>query len=61
MTTAVLFGVHFPPISHLFEWPDIFFKGTPFAINKIALINLGSVVLILGFFFYAGRKKSLVP
>lgn len=57
----MLFGVHFPPISHLFEWPEIFFKGTPFAINKIALINIGSVVLILGFFFYAGRKKSLVP
>ncbi|MGY6500837.1 MAG: F0F1 ATP synthase subunit A [Acidimicrobiales bacterium] len=60
MTTTV-FGVAFPPISHLFEWPEIFFQGTPFAINKIALINLGAVVVILGFFFIAGRKKALVP
>jgi F-type H+-transporting ATPase subunit a len=59
--TTTVFGVAFPPISHLFEWPDIFFEGTWFAINKVVLINLLSVVLIIGFFLYAGRKKALVP
>jgi F-type H+-transporting ATPase subunit a len=61
VTTTVLFGVAFPPISHLFEWPDIFFEGTPLAINKVVLINLLAVVLIIGFFLYAGRKKAMVP
>ena len=56
-----MLAVAFPPISHLFEWPEIFFQGTPFAINKVALINIGAVVLILGFFMVAGRKKALVP
>ena len=23
-------GLHFPPISHLVEWPGILFKDTPF-------------------------------
>jgi F-type H+-transporting ATPase subunit a len=57
----VLFSVAFPPISHLFEWPDIFFKDTWFAINKVALINIGATVLILAFFFLAARKGQLVP
>jgi F-type H+-transporting ATPase subunit a len=61
VTTTVLFGVAFPPISHLFEWPDILFEGTPLAVNKIVLINLLAVVVIIGFFLYAGRKRALVP
>jgi F-type H+-transporting ATPase subunit a len=61
VTTTVLFGVAFPPISHLFEWPEIFFQDTPFAINKVVLINLLAVAIIIGFFLYAGRKKELVP
>lgn len=56
-----MFALAFPPISHLFEWPNIFLDGTPLAINKIVLINILSVIVILGFVFYAGRKKALVP
>ncbi|MBK5222670.1 MAG: F0F1 ATP synthase subunit A [Acidimicrobiia bacterium] len=57
----MVFSLAFPPISHLLEWPDIWFEGTFYAINKVALINIASVLLILGFLFAAGRKKALVP
>lgn len=60
MTTNV-FAVSFPPISHLFEWPDILFEGTFYAVNKVALINLLALVLTLGFFWLGGRKRALVP
>lgn len=56
-----MLAVSFPPLSHLFEWPDIFFEDTIFAVNKIALINLLAMVLTLALFFLGGRKKALVP
>lgn len=59
--TSPVFGVAFPPISHLFEWPELLFEGTPLAVNKVTLINLAAALFILGFFFVAGRKKALVP
>jgi len=57
----VLLSLHFPPISHLFEWPEIWLAGTPFAINKVTLINVGATLFILAFLFIAGRKRALVP
>jgi F-type H+-transporting ATPase subunit a len=56
----VLFALEFPPVSHLLEWPDILFDGTPFAINKPILIFFAAFVLTLALFFAAGKKK-LVP
>lgn len=56
-----MFGVAFPPISHLFEWPEMLFEGTPLAVNKVTLINVAAVVIILAFLFVAGRRKALVP
>ena len=38
---SVILGLEFPPISHLIEWPDIFFKDTAFAVNKVVLIDVG--------------------
>src|SRR5690606_30842189 len=61
VTTTVLLSLHFPPISHLFEWPEIWLAGTPFAINKVTLINVGATLFILAFLFIAGRKRALVP
>jgi F-type H+-transporting ATPase subunit a len=58
---VTLLGLDFPPISHLTRWPDIFFSGTPFAINKTVLIYIAAVVLTLAFFFAAGRRAQLVP
>jgi F-type H+-transporting ATPase subunit a len=55
-----VFALAFPPVSHLLEWPDIAFKDTPFAINKVVVIFFAAVVLTLALFFAAG-KKNLVP
>jgi F-type H+-transporting ATPase subunit a len=57
----MLFGLDFPPVSHLTRWPDIFFEGTPYAINKTVLIYIAAVVITLVFFFAAGRRGQLVP
>ena len=54
-------GIDFPPISHVTRWPDIFFGGTPFAINKTVLIYFASVIITLVFFFFAARRHALVP
>jgi len=55
-------ALEFPPVSHLFVWPAIWFDGTPYAINKTALIYIGSVLITMAIFLLAGRKReSLVP
>jgi F-type H+-transporting ATPase subunit a len=57
----MIVGIDFPPISHLFEWPDFAFDGTPLAMNKTVLIYLMSMVLTFGLFMLAGRRGSMVP
>ncbi len=55
-------ALEFPPVSQLFEWPAIWFAGTPFAVNKTVLIYVGSTLLTIAIFLLAGRKReSLVP
>ncbi len=55
-------ALEFPPISHLFEWPEIAFHGTFYAINKTVLIYIAAVVITSAIFLLAGRKTdSLVP
>ena len=57
-----ILALEFPPISHLFQWPDILFDGTWYALNKTSLIYLTAVVITSAIFLSAGRKKtSLVP
>ena len=56
-----LVALEFPPISHLIEWPDIFFEDTNFAINKVVLLMFLAVIVVLALFFIAGSRKSLVP
>ncbi len=55
------FALEFPPISHLFVWPDMAFDGTPLAINKTVLIYLVAFALTLGLFLIAGSRKAMVP
>lgn len=57
----MMLGLEFPPISHLFEWPDFAFDGTPLAMNKTVLIYLAALVLTLGLFLIAGSRKAMVP
>jgi F-type H+-transporting ATPase subunit a len=53
----MLFGLDFPPVSHLVEWPGI--GGSP--INKVIFLMFLSALLVFLFFFLAGRKQAMVP
>ncbi|HUF83529.1 MAG TPA: F0F1 ATP synthase subunit A [Acidimicrobiia bacterium] len=54
-------ALEFPPISHLINWPDIWFEGTPFAVNKTTIIYVLAVLITLAIFFTAGARAQLVP
>ncbi len=56
-----MFAIDFPPISHLVEWPDIFFEGTWYAVNKIVILYWVSALIVFGFVWLAGRNFKLVP
>lgn len=56
-----MFAIDFPPISHLVEWPDIFFEDQWYAINKVAILYWVSALIVFGFVFLAGRNFKLVP
>ncbi|MCY3851211.1 MAG: F0F1 ATP synthase subunit A [Acidimicrobiaceae bacterium] len=57
-----LLALEFPPVNHLFDWPSIWFEGTPYAINKTVLIYLASTLATIAIFGLAGRQReSLVP
>jgi F-type H+-transporting ATPase subunit a len=58
VTVPVLGALEFPPVSHLFVWPE-FFDGTGF--NKTALVLLISTVATCALFLLGGRKRALVP
>ena len=53
----MVLGLEFPPVSHLVNWQEIWFKGTPCAFTKVTLIYVLAVILTMGFFLLAGRKK----
>ena len=56
-----MFALEFPPISHLIEWPDLFFKDSAFAINKVSALFIFATVLVFVFYMIAGRQARLVP
>ena len=56
-----VFALDFPPVSHLFNWPDFLFTDTPVALNKTGLIYIAALLLTAGLFWAAGRRRSLVP
>jgi F-type H+-transporting ATPase subunit a len=57
----VILGLDFPPISHVVEWPDIVFKGTAFAINKVVLLMLLSAAIVFALFAVARSRRQEVP
>ena len=57
----VLGGFVFPPVDELFRWKDIWFEGSPLAINKTVLLILISSALILVLMFLGSRKMELQP
>ena len=57
----LLYGLHFPPIAELLEWPGILFNDTVFELNKVGLIYLWAMVAPLAIFVLAIRRSALVP
>lgn len=51
----------FPPVSHLFEWPEIFLKDTPFAVNKTVLLMWLTVAVAGGLFVIVARNFQKIP
>ena len=47
-------ALDFPPVSHLFVWPDIWFAGSAVAVNKTVLIYLAAVAITSAIFLAAG-------
>ncbi len=56
----MIFGLEFPPISHVVEWPTLFGSG-PFAVNKVIILMWVSAALAFGVMYLGGRKQALVP
>jgi len=57
----VLGGFVFPPVDELFRWKDIWFEGSPLAINKTVLLVLISSALIITLMLLGSRKMKLQP
>jgi F-type H+-transporting ATPase subunit a len=57
----VIFGVEFPPLSHLVQWPTFTWaEWGPLSINKVVLIYFASAILTM-LIFVLGRRRELVP
>ena len=58
----MIFGLEFPPIENLVEWPNWFGpEGSWYAFNKIAFISLVAIVATSVLFILGNRKRSMVP
>jgi F-type H+-transporting ATPase subunit a len=58
----VIFGLEFPPIENLVEWPNWFGpKDSWYGFNKIAFISLVAIVATSVLFVLGNRKRSMVP
>ena len=56
-----MFAIDFPPVSHVIEWPEFLFEGTPFAVSKVVVLMWISALISVGFVILAGRNFKLVP
>ena len=56
-----MFAIDFPPVSHVIEWPEFIFEGTPFAVSKVVVLMWISALISVGFVILAGRNFKLVP
>jgi len=57
----LLLAIDFPPISHVTEWPDILFKDSILAVNKVVILMWLTTALSFAFFYAASKKQQLVP
>jgi F-type H+-transporting ATPase subunit a len=56
-----VFAIDFPPVSHVIEWPEFIFEGTPFAVSKVVVLMWISALISVGFVILAGRNFKMVP
>lgn len=54
-----MFGLEYPPIENLVEWPAYFGEDTFYGLNKIGLISLLAMIIPAALFLTA--KRDLVP
>jgi F-type H+-transporting ATPase subunit a len=52
---------HAPGIEEFLGLPELFFAGTPFAIDRIVMVRLIAIAVMLLLFFLATRRMKLVP
>src|SRR3712207_3914191 len=50
-----------PPPEELFNFPPLLFEGTLFQITRVQIILLFGVLAIIALFFFALRRRSVVP
>jgi F-type H+-transporting ATPase subunit a len=48
-------------VNELFFWDPIALKGSPLAINRVALLMIVASILCMAFFLIGSRRKSIVP
>lgn len=53
-------GLEFPPISHLVEWPTLFWDGL-LGVNKVVILTWLSAAIVFVVLYIAGRPRALVP
>jgi F-type H+-transporting ATPase subunit a len=56
----VTLGLEFPPISHLVEWPTLFWDGL-LGVNKVVILTWLSAAIVFVVLYIAGRPRALVP
>jgi F-type H+-transporting ATPase subunit a len=52
---------HVPPPEELFNFPPVLFPGTLFQVTRVQIIVMFGVLAVLVAFFWALRKRSVVP
>ena len=57
----MVLALDFPPITHLVEWPDFWFKNSALGVNKVVLLFWLAAALTIAFFVLGSRKRALVP
>ena len=60
MSPLPIFGLEFPPLTHIVQWPAFLFEDTAFAINKVVLVYFFAIALTV-LLFTLGNKRRMVP
>jgi F-type H+-transporting ATPase subunit a len=55
----VIYGIDFPPLGHLVDWPELVGDNS-WGINKVILIY-GAAIVLTALIFILGNRKQLVP